>query len=127
MGLGVTAVMRSLVERVSLLDMRIFTAALGVHRETGGNIAKMLERLAAVIRDRLAYRRQLRAVTGAGRLSAMLIGMIGPALFVYLFFFHPEYIRAMLQSSLGQTLLCVSVVLEIVGLVWTMRLLKPLY
>ncbi len=127
MGLSMPAVMRSLVGRVRLFDVRIFTATLSVHRQTGGDVAKVLERLATVIRDRLNYRRQLRAMTGAGRLSAVLIGMIGPALFLYMFFFHPQYVGAMLESSLGQWLLISAVALETVGLLWTARLLKPVY
>ncbi len=127
MGLSMPAVMRSLVDRVRLFDVRIFTTTLAVHRQTGGNVAKVLERLASVIRDRLNYRRQLRATTGAGRLSAILIAMIGPLLFVYLFWFHPQYLQAMLDSSLGRTLLTVAVLLEVTGLVWTARLLKPTY
>jgi len=127
MGLSLASVMRSLVDRVRLFDVRIFTATLSVHRETGGNVAKVLERLAVVIRDRVAYRRQLRAVTAAGRFSAILIGAIGPALFVYLFFWHPEYIRIMVESSFGQTLLILAALLETIGLIWTARLLKPVY
>ncbi len=127
MGLSMPAAMRSLVGRVRLVDVRIFTATLSVHRQTGGDVAKVLERLAAVIRDRLNYRRQLRAMTGAGRLSAALVGMIGPLLFLYMFFFHSQYMQAMLESSLGQGLLISAVVLEMVGLLWTVRLLKPAY
>ncbi len=127
LGLAMPAVMRSLVGRVRLFDVRIFTATLTVHRQTGGDVAKVLERLAAVIRDRLNYRRQLRAMTSAGRLSATLVGMIGPALFFYMFFLHPEYMRIMLDSSLGRGLLIGAIVLETVGLLWTVRLLKPTY
>jgi tight adherence protein B len=127
MGLSMPVVMRSLVDRVRLFDVRIFTTTLAVHRQTGGNVAEVLERLASVIRDRLSYRRQLRATTGAGRFSAILIAMIGPLLFVYLFWFHPHYVHAMLDSSLGRTMLMIAVVLEVAGLIWTARLLKPTY
>ncbi len=127
MGLSMPAVMRSLVDRVRLFDVRIFTTTLTVHRQTGGNLAMVLSRLAAVIRDRLNYRRQLRATTGAGRLSAILIGMIGPLLFAYMFCFHPNYMRAMMDSSLGQAMLVAAVALQIIGLIWTARLLKPTY
>jgi tight adherence protein B len=127
MGLSMPAVMRSLVDRVCLFDMRIFTTTLSVHRQTGGNVARVLERLAAVIRDRLSYRRQLRAITGAGRLSATIIATIGPLLFLYLFYFHPQYLQAMTESSVGQTLLTVAVSLEIIGLIWVARLLRPFY
>jgi len=127
LGLSLPAVMRSLVERVRLFDIRIFTTTLTVHRETGGNLAEVLQRLAAVVRDRLNYRRQLRSTTGAGRFSAMLIAAIGPLIFLYMLFFQPEYMNAMIESPLGQSMLIVAVLLETVGLIWTARLLKPTY
>jgi len=127
MGLSLQAVMRSLVQRVRLMDVKIFTTTLSVHRQTGGNVARVLERLAAVIRDRLNCRRQLKATTGAGRLSAMLIAAIGPLLFLYLMAFQPQYAEVMLESPLGQTMLVGAVALELIGLVWTARLLKPVY
>jgi len=127
MGLSLPAVMRSLVDRVHLIDVRILTTALTVHRQAGGNVAKVIERLAAVIRDRLSYRRQLRAVTGAGRISAAVIGFITPLLFAYLFLFHTHYIQRMFESSLGRSVLLVAIVLEVIGLVWTTRLLRPKY
>jgi len=127
MGLAMASVMRLLVERVRLHDVRIFTTTLTVHRQTGGNVAKVLERLAGVIRDRLSYRRQLRVATGAGKASATLVAIIGPLVFLFFAVFRPEYLNTMLQSPLGQSLLIVAVLLEIVGLVWTARLLKPAY
>jgi len=127
LGLGMASVMRLLVERVRLHDVRIFTTTLTVHRQTGGNVAKVLERLAGVIRDRLSYRRQLRVATGAGKASAILVSLIGPLVFVFFFFFRPEYLETMLTSPLGQSALLVAVLLEIVGLVWTARLLRPTY
>ena len=67
------------------------------------------------------------AVTSAGRFSALLVGALGPCLFVYLFLFHTHYIRVMLESPLGQVLLLGAAVLEVIGLMWTARLMKPVY
>lgn len=127
LGGAVPNVMRALMGRVKLADMRLFTTTLSVHRQTGGNLAKVLERLAAVVRDRLSYRRQLRSITAAGRFSAIMVATIGPALFCYLFVFHGHYMRAMLESSLGQSVLIFAAALEVIGLIWTARLLKPHY
>jgi len=127
LGLGLPAVMRSLAERLQLVDIKLLAMSLTIHRDTGGNVAVVMERLAAMIRDRLSYHRQLKAVTSAGRFSAMLVGAIGPILFVYLFIFHTHYIRVMLESPLGQALLLSAAVLEIIGLMWTARLMKPVY
>jgi tight adherence protein B len=127
MGLSLPAVMRSLSQRVQIYDMRILATTLVVHRQTGGNIVNVLERLAQVIRERLNYRRQLRATTAAGRMSAGFVALVAPGVFLYFFFFRTEYLRAMLQSSLGVSLLVIAVILEIVGLIWTARLTRPAY
>jgi tight adherence protein B len=127
MGMSMPAVMRLLVERVNLHDMRIFTTTLAVHRQTGGNIARVLERLAAVVRDRLSYRQQLRVATGAGKASAIMVAVIGPLIFLFFFFFRPDYINSRIETELGQTLLILAAFLEIVGLVWMARLLRPAY
>jgi tight adherence protein B len=127
MGLALPAVMRSLVRRVRLYDVRILATTLIVHRQMGGNVVNVLERLSQVIRDRLNSRRQLRATTAAGRMSAGFVSLVTPGVFLYFVFFRPEYVSEMLQSTLGQTMLLVAVILEIVGLVWMARLLRAPY
>ena len=127
LGLGMPAVMRGLVGRLQMYDVRIFATTVVVHRQAGGNIAAVLDRLAQVIRDRLSYRRQLRAVTAGGRISAGLVSLITPALFLFFILVRPDYIATMLHSPLGQSLLVLTAFLEIVGLIWTARLLRPAY
>ncbi len=60
-------------------------------------------------------------------MSAFSWPVSGPILFVYMYVFHTEYIQQMLASPFGQTLLLAAVVLEVIGLVWTLRLMKPVY
>jgi Flp pilus assembly protein TadB len=80
-----------------------------------------------VVRDRLSYRRQLQAATAAGKASAMLVALIGPAIFLFFFFFRPDYVQTMLESPLGQTALIVAAFMELVGLIWVARLVRPAY
>jgi len=127
MGLALPVVMRSLVRRVRLYDVRILSTALIVHRQMGGNVVAVLERLSQVIRERLSARRQLRATTAAGRMSAAFVALVTPCVFLYFVFFRPEYSSEMLQSTLGQTMLVTAAVLEIVGIVWLARLLRTPY
>lgn len=127
MGLALPAVMRSLSRRVPLYDMRILATTLIVHRQTGGNVVTVLERLAQVIRERLNYRRQLRATMAAGRLSTTMVGIVAPAVFAYFFFFRQDYLRPMFESSLGWSILAVAIILEIVGVIWARRLTRPTY
>jgi tight adherence protein B len=123
MGVSLTSVMRGLMRRVRLLDVRILATTLMVHRQTGGNLALTLERLAAVVRERLNYRRQLRAATGSGRMASLLIGSAGPLMFFVLFSWQFDHLTIMFEDWLGQTLLVTAVVLELIGMVWILRLL----
>ena len=90
-------------------------------------LERVLDRLAHVIRDRLSYRRQLRVATGAAKASAIMVALIAPLIFMFFFFIRPEYISEMLESTLGQTALVFAAFSQIVGLIWTARLLKPMY
>jgi tight adherence protein B len=124
MGLSLPAAFRALEQRIPLMDVQMFVTTIGVHRQTGGSLALTLERLAAVMRERLTYRRQIRATTAAGRMSAMLVAGAGPLLFLYFFLLKPEYIQAMLNDQLGQMLLLTAVVLEIIGVIWILSLMR---
>ncbi len=124
MGMSVAGVMRSLMRRVRMMEVRILATTLTVHRQTGGNLALALERMAGVVRDRLNYKRHMRAATGAGRVSSILIGAAGPVLFLGLFFWQYQYLQTMLTEELGRVLLGTAVVMEIIGLIWVVRMLR---
>jgi len=127
MGLSLSAAMKSFAYRVPTMDVRIFASALSVHREAGGNLPKTLERLARVIRDRMSYQRHLASVTGAGRISAWLIAALGPILFLYLFFFQPEYSAALWNDETGRLVLIAAAVSQVIGIVVISRLLRSRY
>lgn len=127
MGLSLQGTMEGLTERFDLMDVRIFANTLATHRDIGGNLAETLERLAEVIRDRRAFGRQLKSVTGAGRFTALFIASLGPLLFGYMFLFQREYIEQMMEDSLGRSLLIYAVISQVVGLLWVSRLLKSDY
>jgi len=127
LGLGLPEVMRALARRLPLMEVRILASTLSVHRHSGGNLALTMERMASVIRDRMIYRRQLRATTAAGRFSAMLVASAGPLLFAYMFVFNPEYARRLVEQPLGQLLLAIAVVLELIGLAWVLSMLRTDY
>jgi len=127
MGLSLSAAMKSFAYRVPTVDVRIFASALSVHRQSGGNLPITLERLARVIRDRMSYQRQLRSVTGAGRISAMIIAALGPILFLYLFFVQPEYSQVLWNDPTGRIVLIMAAVSQIVGLLIISRMLRSRY
>ena len=72
--------MRALTRRVDMVEVQLLASTLVVQRRAGGDLPEAMESLARVVRDRLNYQRQFRAATAAGRLSTILIALVGPAL-----------------------------------------------
>lgn len=124
LGMSVSRAMESLGRRVRISDVRVLSAVLAVHRHSGGNLASTLEHLSSVVRDRASHRRQIRSATAAGRLSAQFIGITGPVLFLFLYFFKRDHLAPLLDLPLGKALLVAAVVLEIVGLLWLIQMLR---
>ena len=124
MGRSLPAVVKSLAMRVRLIEMRILSTTLSVQRQSGGNLADSLERMAGVIRDRLTAWRRLRAATGAGRASTLLIAILGPLAYLVMFLWQPEHMSIMYTDPLGQLMLFTAISLEIIGIVWVFSLLR---
>jgi len=124
MGRSFSSVMKTLAARVRTVEMRILTTTLTVQRQTGGNLSETLERMSGVIRDRLNAQRQMRASTGAGRTSTLVIAVISPLAYLFMFIFQREYLETLFNDSLGRVLLGVALALEVIGLLWVAMLLR---
>jgi tight adherence protein B len=124
MGRAFDRTLKSLAARVRLVEMRILTTTLIVQRQTGGHLSETLERMAGVIRDRLNAQRQIRAATGAGRTSTLVVAGIAPLAYLCVFAFHREHIDVLYQDAAGRLLLLTALVLELIGLLWVFALLR---
>ena len=127
MNMSIPAVMRSLSSRIQLIDLRILTSTLMLYRKTGGNLPANLERMADVIRDRINYRRQMKASTGAGRASAVLMTVVAPVAFVVLLVAFPDHVSNLYTDPIGNILLLIAIVLEVIGILWVTALLRTDY
>ena len=127
MGLSVPATVQSLGDRIGQSDVKIFSSTLAIHRDGGGNLAEALERLASLIRDRLDYRRQMSSVTSGGRFSVLVILVLAPLLFGYLFLIRPEYGMGLWQDPIGRWMLLTSIVGQVLGMFWVSQILKSDY
>jgi tight adherence protein B len=127
MGLSLDGAVRGMTRRAPVMEMRIMATTVTVQRRTGGSLPTALEHLARVFRDRLSYHRQFRAATAQGRGSVIVIAIAGLVAATYLFVWQPEYMQGLLQEPIGQALLAIAVVLQILGLAWVFWLLRSNY
>jgi len=123
LGLPVATALRVLGSRSRIVDLQLFAAALVVHRQTGGQLAVALDRMAAMLRARARYRQRIRSVTASGRLATLFTAAAGPLLIAY-FMYDEKYAHSLFYTDGGRMWLAVSAGLELVGLIWVASLLR---
>ncbi|TWW10110.1 hypothetical protein E3A20_07850 [Planctomyces bekefii] len=124
LGRTVSGTMESLARRAQLRELGLLAAVLSVHRQTGGALADSLDRLSQLLRDRIAFRRQMQAASSGGRLSALLIAPAAPLLFAALLLINPEHVQVFFTEAIGRTFLVLGVMLNAIGIVWILGLIK---
>jgi tight adherence protein B len=127
LGLSVPAALELMARRLQLLDFNIFVSTVALHYHTGGNLALLLDRLAASTRDHNQFVGHFRAATALGRITATFIGAVVPFLLLVYAVFEPEHIQAFFQNATGWLVLCGVLLLELIGIVWMYRLLRVDY
>ncbi len=123
-GLPVKDALANLTVRVPLLDVRFFSTAVLIQRETGGNLSEILENLAHVVRERFKILRQVRVYTAHGRLTGYVLLALPAFLAVALAFINPEHMQLLFRERIGHMLLAAAVVMQIVGYIWIRHVVK---
>jgi tight adherence protein B len=107
--------LRELAQRVPILDARFFVTAVLIQRESGGNLAEVLDNLAGVMRDRFRVKRQMRVVSAHGRITGWILVALPPALGTVLMMINPDHRTTMFGDPLGQQMLIGGFVLQVIG------------
>jgi tight adherence protein B len=123
-GLPLAQVLRALASRVPLMDVRFFVTAVITQRETGGNLAEVLDNLAAVTRDRFRVRQHLRVLTAQGRITGWILGLFPAVLAVLLTLFNPAHMNAFFSDPVGIQLLELAVVMQAIGALVIRRIVR---
>jgi tight adherence protein B len=114
-GLPVRDALMNLTERVPLVDVKFFVTAVMLQRETGGNLAEILDNLSYVIRERFKIQRQVRVYTAQGRLTMMLLMGLPPVIVITMLVMSPGFIRPLFTDPIGHTLVVAGICLQTVG------------
>jgi tight adherence protein B len=114
-GLPVRDALMNLAGRVPLVDVKFFVTAVMLQRETGGNLAEILDNLSYVIRERFKIMRQVRVYTAQGRLTMLLLMGLPPIIVVLMLITNPAFIRPLFADPIGHTLVVAGIVLQTIG------------
>jgi len=114
-GMPVRDALMNLTERVPLVDVKFFVTAVMLQRETGGNLAEILDNLSYVIRERFKIQRQVRVYTAQGRLTMALLMGMPPIIVTVMLVVEPSFIRPLFADPIGHILLVAGIALQTVG------------
>ncbi len=118
LGVPLEEALDEIATRMGSKDWSWVVMAIRINREVGGNLAEVLTTVAATMRERERLRRQVRALSAEGRLSAAILGALPLVFAVYLILVRPEYIGLLTSNVVGLAMIVVGVVLLLVGFVW---------
>jgi tight adherence protein B len=123
-GMPLAEALRDFGGRVPLLDARFFVTAVLTQRESGGNLAEVLDNLAALIRERFKVKRQVRTVSAHGRITGWVLAFLAPTLAAILVLIAPEHMALMIQDPLGIQMIIGAMALQIIGVIAIRRIIN---
>jgi len=126
-GMSMPDALRTMARRVPVLDARFFVTAVLTQRESGGNLAEVLDNLSSVMRDRFKVKRQIQVVSAHGRLSGWILSLVPPVLAGVLFLMQPQFMRILVDDPIGMRLVLGAVALQLLGTYIISRLVKIEY
>jgi tight adherence protein B len=115
LGIPFEEALEGLTERVPNLDLKFFATAVVLQRQTGGDLAEILDKIGTLIRERFKIWGQVQALTGEGRLSGIVLLALPPLLFVAVYRMNPDYLMLLFTDDLGKKMLIGGILMQLLG------------
>jgi tight adherence protein B len=116
LGIKIEDALKSMGDRVDMLDVRFFVTAVLIQRQTGGDLAEVLDKIGAVIRDRINLFGQVKAFTAEGRLSGWTLLALPILVFFVELAVNPSYASMLIHDRTGRMLLIAAFLMQLMGL-----------
>ena len=115
LGVPLEDALEEMTDRIPNLDLRFFVTSVVLQRQTGGDLAEILDKIGRLIRERFRIWGQIQALTGEGRLSGIVLLALPPFLFVVMLRLNYDYIMKLFEDPLGHRMLAAGIVSQIIG------------
>jgi tight adherence protein B len=126
-GMPLGDALKEMAERLPLLDARFFVTAVMTQRESGGNLAEILDNLANVIRERFKVKRQIRVISAHGRITGWVLSALPPSLAAAMVIIVPSHITTLSEDPMGPPMIITALVLQTVGMLIIRKLVNIEY
>lgn len=124
LGLSYKLALKNLASRIPLLDMRLCVTAILIQRETGGNLAEILEKVGHTIRERFRIIEDLKTLTTSSRMSAWMLCALPLGIAVMVNFMNPEYLYPLWHDPRGQKLVYLAAAMQLIGMLIIRKIMR---
>ena len=115
LGITLENAMLGMTERVPNLDLKFFATAIVLQRQTGGDLAEILDKIGSLIRERFRIFGQIQALTGEGRLSGIVLLALAPVLFLVMLKLNYDYAMTLFRDPIGKKMMAATIVVQLIG------------
>ncbi len=123
-GVAVADALKSLASRVDCPDLRYFVVSVILQRETGGNLAEIIENIARLLRERFKFQGHVKTLAAEGKLSAIILTLFPFVLVLALHFINPIYIGTLVKDPIGKIMAAIAAFLMLLGIIFMKRMIK---
>jgi tight adherence protein B len=116
--------MLGLLSRVPSVTVMALVTSILVQKETGGNLAEVLEQIAKVIRGRFKLQRKVKTFTAEGRMSAWVLAIVPLALFATIWVTTPDYLPVLIEDPRGRKMVIYGCISGVIGIAWIRRIIR---
>jgi tight adherence protein B len=124
LGVSLTDTLQDMADRIPNLDLRFLVTAVVLQRQTGGDLAEILDKIGHLCRERMQIKGQIQALTGEGRISGIVLLALPPVLFGVMLRLNYDYTMLLFNEPMGNQMLAGAIVMQIVGAAWINKIIK---
>jgi tight adherence protein B len=123
-GVGVPEALKNLAARVDCTDLKFFVISVIIQRETGGNLAEIMDNLAHLIRERFKLLGRVRVLAAEGKISAIVLISIPILIAIYFYFVQPAYVSLLFTDAIGRMMVTTAVIMMVIGSLVMRKMIK---
>jgi len=115
LGIPIEKALKGMLKRMPNLDLKFFVTAVAIQRQTGGDLAEILDKIGYVIRERFKILGLVKALTGEGRLSGTVLMAMPIAIFIAVYYLNTDYVMLLFTTEMGKQMVAGGIVMQILG------------
>ena len=115
LGIPIETALKTMLKRMPNLDLKFFVTAVSIQRQTGGDLAEIIDKICEVVRERFKILGMVQALTGEGRLSGAVLMALPIALFIAVYCINRDYVMLLFTTEMGKKMIGFAIVMQIFG------------